>query len=285
MGGATRGVGDFNGFRDRMLSDGHLASLVDFPDSREVFPGVSITGGVCYFLWDSSYSGETRVTTMREGDASTALRKLNEFDVFVRDHMAVKILKKVQSKQEKSIIDILTADTPFGISSNFTGHRAVKRKGDIALYFSKKGKRDVGFIERDSISKNAGLIDKWKVLTPSGHDGGQKIPYIVLGKPWICPPPAASTQTFLAFFVESEDEAKSLETYYRTKFFRFLVSIRKMTQNGFRSTYAFVPQQIWDQEWNDSKLYKKYGLTKEEIDYIELMIRPMDNLNEGELDG
>ena len=277
MGGATRGVGDFNGFRDRMLSDKHLRTLVDFPDPKEVFPGVTITGGVCYFLWDSSYSGDANVTTMREGESSSELRKMDEYDVFVRDHIAIQILKKIEKKQEPSITEILTADTPFGIASNFSGHRETKKKGDISLYYSRKGKRDISFIERENITKNSHLIDKWKVLTPSGYDGGQKIPYIVLGKPWISPPPSVSTQTFLAFFVDSESEAASLESYYRTKFFRFLVSIRKITQNGFRSTYQFVPQQAWDREWNDKDLYKKYGLTKDEKDYIEYMIRPMNN--------
>ena len=275
MGGATRGVGDFNGFRERMLTDKHLRTLVDFPDPREVFPGVTITGGVCYFLWDSAYKGDANVITMREGQGVSATRKMDEYDVFVRDNMAAQILRKVEKHNEPSITEILTADTPFGIASNFAGHRDKKKKGDISLYYSRKGKRDISFIEREQISKNSHLIDKWKVLTPSGYDGGQKIPYIVLGKPWICPPPAVSTQTFLAFFVDSEEEASSLESYYRSKFFRFLVSIRKITQNGFRSTYQFVPQQTWDKEWTDKDLYKKYQLTKEECDYIEYMIRPM----------
>lgn len=278
MGGATRGVGDFNGFRDRMLKDKHLRSLVDFPDPKDVFPGVTITGGVCYFLWDSAYSGDTDVITMRDEQETRAVRQMDEYDVFVRDNMAAQILRKVESKGEVSITEILTADTPFGIASNFDGHRDKKLKGDISLYYSRKGKRDISFIERTQITKNSNLIDKWKVLTPSGYDGGQKIPYIVLGKPWICPPPAVSTQTFLAFCVDSESEAKSLESYYRTKFFRFLVSIRKITQNGFRSTYQFVPQQKWDQEWTDAALYKKYNLTEEESNYIEYMIRPMNNL-------
>jgi site-specific DNA-methyltransferase (adenine-specific) len=279
MGGATRGVGDFNGFRERMLSDGHIRNLVDFPNSKEVFPGVDVKGGVCYFLWDSSHQGDASVITIRDGNEAKAFRKLNEHDVFVRDHMAIQILHKVKMKNELSIINLLTADTPFGIASNFNQFRATKKKGDISLYYSRNGKRDIGFIERSSISKNAALIDKWKVLTPgAGSDGGQKIPDIVLGKPWISTPPAVCTQTFLAFFVDSEKEAESLESYYRTKFFRFLVSLRKITQNGFRSTYEFVPQQKWNQEWSDEKLFKKYELTKEETEYINMMIRPMSNL-------
>jgi site-specific DNA-methyltransferase (adenine-specific) len=275
MGGATRGVGDFNGFREKMLNDSQIRNLVDYPNSKDIFPGVNVMGGICYFLWDSSYRGDAEVTTVRENQLSTAKRKLNEFDVFVRDHMALQILKKVIAKNEKSITEILTADTPFGISSNFTEFRITKRKGDISLYFSRSGKRDVGYINKSVISKNSNLIEKWKVLAPGARGGGQAFPDLVLGKPWIAEPPAVCTQTFLAFFVDTQREAVSLESYYRTKFFRFLVSIRKITQNGFRSTYEFVPQQKWDQDWTDAKLYKKYGLSAEEKEYIESVIRPM----------
>ena len=283
MGGATRGVGDFNGFREKMLNDSQIRNLVDYPNSKEIFPGVDVKGGVCYFLWDSSYNGDAEVTTIRDGKSSTSKRKLNEFDVFIRDEMALQILKKIKAKNEKSVIEILTADTPFGISSNFTEFRTTRRKGDISLYFSRSGKRDIGYVGKSVINKNSQLIEKWKVLAPgAGSDGGQKIPDIVLGKPWIAEPPAVCTQTFLAFFVDTEKEALSVESYYRTKFFRFLVSLRKITQNGFRSTYEFVPQQKWDQDWTDAKLYKKYGLSVEEQEYVESVIRPM--IPQGETD-
>ena len=124
---------------------------------------------------------------------------------------------------------------------------------------------------------------KRQVLVPkAGSDGGQKIPDSVLGKPWLSPPPSIATQTFLAFWVASEDEARSLETYYRTKFFRHLVSLRKLTQHALRSTYSWVPVQAWNRQWTDKALYKKYGLTKEEIDYVEAVIRPMDLSTEGD---
>jgi len=103
----------------------------------------------------------------------------------------------------------------------------------------------------------------------------------VLGKPWISPPPSAATQSFLAFWLESEDEAHSLESYYRTRFFRFLVSLRKITQDALRPMYSWVPMQTWDRQWTDAELYAKYKLTPEEIAYIESVIRPMEPNGEG----
>ena len=70
--------------------------------------------------------------------------------------------------------------------------------------------------------------------------------------------------------------AKSFASYYRTRLFRFLVSLRKITQHALRSTYTWVPQQSWNKTWTDDLLYAKYGITKGEIAFIESMIRSMD---------
>jgi site-specific DNA-methyltransferase (adenine-specific) len=116
----------------------------------------------------------------------------------------------------------------------------------------------------------------WKVLIPeAGSDGGQKIPDVVLGKPWISSPQSVATQSFLAFWVTDEKEAKSLESYCLTKYFRFLVSLRKLTQHALRSTYTLVPMQTWDRIWTDAALYEKYGITADEQAYIESQIKEM----------
>ena len=184
--------------------------------------------------------------------------------------------RKVSKKGEQSITEILTADTPFGIATNFEDYHNKEKPGDVMLYYVKKGKRDVGFIDRSIIAKNTHLIDKWKVLTPkAGSDGGQKIPDVVLGKPWTSPAPSVATQSFLAFCVENKKQATSVESYYRTKFFRHLVSLRKLTQDALRPMYQWVPVQTWDRVWTDEMLYEKYGLSQDEISYIESVIRPM----------
>lgn len=270
-----RGLDDF---RKEMLGSKKMINLVDYPVSKEVFSSVEVKGGICYFLMAPDYQGDCKVTMVRGGDSTTSVRQLDEFDVFVRDTRSVEILRKVLKFKEKSINEILTPDTPFGIATNFTDFHETKRKSDITLYYGKGGKRATAYINEATIEKNKHLIDKWKVLVPeAGSDGGQKIPDSVLGKPWLCPPSSACTQTFLAFYVDTESEANSLESYYRTKFFRHLVSLRKLTQHALRSTYTWVPQQTWDQEWTDEKLYKKYGLTQDEITFIENVIRPMDS--------
>ena len=264
-------------FRKEMLNSHKLQRLVDFPVSREVFPNVEVKGGICYFLWSQSYNGPCDVTIVRGDEKVSSSRQLDEFDVFVRDPRAGGILRKVLKAGEQPITDILTADTPFGIATNFDGFHNKKKQGDVALHYVHSGKRAIGFIPRSTITKNVVLIDKWKVLVPkAGSDGGQKIPDSVLGKPWLSPPPSVATQTFLAFCVASESEARSLKSYYCTKFFRHLVSLRKLTQDALRPMYTWVPLQAWDHQWTDEELYKKYELSREESDYIETVIRPME---------
>jgi site-specific DNA-methyltransferase (adenine-specific) len=269
-------------FRAEMLSSAKLAEIVDFPVSKDVFPGVEVKGGICYFLWEKAHTGRTNVTTIRgEEVIGPVARDLGEFDVFVRDPRAVEILHKVQAKAEPSITEILTGDTPFGIATNFDGYREAAKAGDVALHLVKSGKRLVGYMPKADIKKNAHLIDFWKVLTPkAGSDGGQKIPDVVLGKTMVVAPGSVCTQTFIAFWVSSEGEARSLQSYYCTKFFRFLVSLRKITQDSLRGTYTWVPQQQWNRTWTDALLYEKYGLTQTEIDYVEEVIKPMAGGNE-----
>ncbi len=267
-------------YRESMLSSGKLRRLVDFPISSEVFPGVEVKGGVSYFLWDASHNGMTEVTTVRGGDSSSSLRALNEFDIFVRDTRAVAILHKVLSHKEAFVAEILTAVEPFKWASNFSGFKECSAIGDVPLYYTHKGRRGIGYVSESQIEKNKHLVSKWKVLVPKAGSGGGVIPDLVLGKPWIAPSQSVCTGSFMFFYVDSKEHAQSVQSYYTTKFFRFLVSLRKITQDAIRSTYSWVPMQSWNREWTDADLYKKYSLTKDEIEYVESVIRPMESSNE-----
>jgi len=264
-------------FREAMLNDQRISHLVDYPVASEVFPGVEIKGGVSYFLWDREYSGGCSMTSIRgENVQGPVLRKLSEFDVLVRDSRGLEILHKVQSLGESSIIEQLAADKEFGMTSNYSGYTLEEVDGFIAFYANSGGKRIQGWIDRNDIKKSAHLIDKWKVMVPkAGSDGGQKLPDIVLGTPFIAGPPSVCTQTYLFIYVNSEKEAKNANEYLKSRFVRFLVSLRKISQDATRATYTWVPTQDWNATWDDETLYKKYGITDAEQDYIATMIKEM----------
>jgi site-specific DNA-methyltransferase (adenine-specific) len=264
-------------FRQAMLGDRHMRELVDYPAATDVFPGVEIKAGVCYFLWDAAHEGDCKVTTIRGSEVlGPILRNLGEYDVLVRDARAVSILHKVLKHGEPSINSILTRDTAFGLASNFGGFHETKRSGDVPLYYIRKMKRGMGYVDRVAVTKNAHLIDNWKVLVPEAYNGGDALPHQILGKPLIAPSPSVCTQSFLFFHVGSRKAAMSLQSYYTTRFFRFLVSQRKITQHALHSTYAWVPMQAWNLTWKDEDLYAKYGITRKEQSYIESQVRAMN---------
>jgi len=266
-------------FRAQMLNSGHLRNLSDFPDSGEAFPGVQIKGGVCYFLWDSAHNGTCDVTRVAGGEEHLQRnRELGEFDVFVRDERALGILRKVLAKKEPSVLELVSGDTPFGIATNFEGWSERDGTGRIALHLIKRGKRTVGYMERGGIRKNTEAIDVWKVLVPEAYGAGETFPHQILGKEIVAAPPSVCTQSYLAVWpFESERAANSFASYYRTRLFRFLVSLRKITQHALRSTYSWVPQQSWDRTWTDELLHEKYDITESEVAFIESMIRTMEN--------
>ncbi|MCP5391915.1 MAG: Eco57I restriction-modification methylase domain-containing protein [Sphingomonadaceae bacterium] len=273
-------------FRRNMLGDRHLRTLVDYPNSAQVFPGVDLKSGVCYFLWDREHNGDCAVTLVRDQDlVGPTNRKLDEFDVFIRDERAAGILKKVLKKGEPSFETMLTGDTPFGLATNFKSFRSGEPKdGEVKIYASSNAGRRSGAMQRDLITKNTHLIDAWKVLAPKagpGNSGGHVLPDAVLGKPNVAEPNSVCTQTWIvAGPLKSEKQAEIVARYLQTSFVRFLVSLRKVSQDAMKGVYRWVPQQDWNEDWNDEKLYEKYGITADEIAYIDRMIRPMSVGNE-----
>jgi site-specific DNA-methyltransferase (adenine-specific) len=153
---------------------------------------------------------------------------------------------------------------------------SLKRHGDVTINYIRKMKRGVGYINRKEVIKSAHLIDTWKVLVPQAFNGGDGLPHQILGKPLIAPSPSVCTQSFLFFHVSSKEAAKSIQSYYTTRFFRFLVSVRKITQHATHSTYTWVPMQKWSQIWTDEDLYAKCRITRKEQEYIESHVRPME---------
>jgi site-specific DNA-methyltransferase (adenine-specific) len=263
-------------FRNAMLTSGNLRELVDYQKASDVFPSVKLMGGVSYFLHDKTHHGPCRVSYIRgEETIGPHLRDLSEHDVLVRDFRSLKILRKILKKGDPSITEILSVDKEFGWTSNFTDFDINPVQGDVPLYYVTKGKRLLGSIPRAKISKSVDLVDTWKVLVPKAR-GGESVPDVVLGKPLLVGSPSVCTQTYLFFYLKSKSEAESLQSYIFTKFFRFLVSLRKITQDATKSTYTWVPSQSWDRIWTDKELYKLYDLDDEDIQLIESQIKDMD---------
>lgn len=265
-------------FRDEMLHDNRIRIIHDFLEASDCFPGVVIKGGVCYFLWDRDNKGLCRVLT-HEGDKiiSEMERPLLEknTDVFTRYNEAIPILHKVLEKREESFSKQISSRKPFGLPTNFTDFKGSPFKNSIKIYANQK----IGYIKLEQVIKNKEWIDKYKVYVPKAIGiGNMKTDRLnpVLGEPKSC-----CTETYIVLGVFStKRKAENVISYIETKFFHLLLSLRKITQDTTSKVYTFIPIQDFNESWTDEKLYKKYGLAKKEIDFIESMVRPMELDNE-----
>lgn len=269
-----RGLDDF---RKDMLSDNRLKVIVDYPDATECFTnGIDLSGGVCYFLWDKDYHGNCRVSSIQNGkEKSTMFRPLleNNCDTFIRFNEAVPILHKIQSFKEKSFSQYVSPQTPFGIISSFSKYQDVPFQGSVEL-LCVKGKK---YIDKAYVTKNKQWIGSYKIYISKSYGERGAYPYRFLAKPMIGYPESCCTQTYLMLGpFNDEKECKNVISYIHTRFFRFCVMLKKNTQDAMRNVYSLVPLQDFSHPWTDEMLYQKYGLTDEEIAFVESMIRPMD---------
>ena len=270
-----RGLEDF---RTEMLNDNRLSTLIDYPIASDVFPGIKLNGGVCYFLWEKDYHGNCKVISCLEGERDEVVRPLNEFETFVRFNKAIPIVKKVIKGKFDPLSKIVSKQKPFGLRT----YERPTGKGKIKLFANK----EVGLIEEKKLTQGSQWLNKWKVFLSRGYgEGGEARPYprMVIGKPIVAPPNSACTETYLVIGnYDTKTQASNLANYLKTRFVRFLIALKKNTQDVISDRFDFVPVQDFTESWTDEKLYKKYGLSKDEISFIERMIRPMDQSNESD---
>lgn len=261
-------------FRDEMLHDNRIRQIHDFIEAADCFPGVQIKGGVCYFLWDRDNKGDCLVITHHGDKVTKGMERPlleNDNDVFIRYNEAIEIYHKIAAFKEKSMEELVSPRRPFGLSSNYRG-KTNSTPVDVRLYQN----GGISYIARSDIKINQSFIDEWKVFIPFLGSGSDAFPHMILGKPFIGEPGTVCTETYLVIGTfASELECKNVISYIMTRFFRFLVLLKKPSQNATRKVYTFVPVQDFSQSWTDEELYAKYGLTAEEIAFIESMIRPV----------
>ena len=272
------GVG-LKDFRKRMLESGNLSEIVDFINSGECFPGVDINGGVCYFLWERDYQGDCEFTSVYDGKRTTANRKLDEYDIFIRRNEALSIIKKVMAKGEKTIASDggCSPQTPYGLLSTFRGPTKPTGKNDLAVLSSKGWM----YIPRSEIQKSVDTIDMYKPLISklsSEHAGNpdKNGMYRVLSRMEMLEPGQICTQSYLTVCPSaSKQEAENCFSYLQTKFVRFLLLQTLVGMNISISNFAFVPWQDFSRSWTDEQLYEKYSISEDEQAFINSLIRPM----------
>ena len=268
-----RGMDDF---REEMLHDTRLQILVDYPNAADCFPGIDLSGGVCYFLWNSEYNGICKIVSNRSKDyQSTMNRPLLEpgNDTFIRFNEAIPIIRKIIAYKEPTFDSLVSPQTPFGIVSSFKDYSDKPFEESIAIYTV----NGIKYIREDQVSKNRQWISPYKVFISKSYGERGAYPYRFLAKPFIGTPRSCCTQTYLMIGpFNTSIECENVISYINTRFFRFCIMQKKNTQDAMRGVYSYVPIQDFSQSWTDEKLYAKYGITDEEIKFIESMVRPME---------
>lgn len=266
-----RGLDDF---RANIMNDTRMRVLYDYASSDYCFPGVDISGGICYFLWDKDYDGPCTVTNAESQIAHSVKRYLNEFPILVRSNAAISIIDKVARRKEQTLDTFVSSQKPFGLRT----FARPDENGDLTLRWN-GGK---GPISSDKVTGGTELIDKWKVIVSrvlyehggkADKNGQSRILSILemLGPKEVC------SETYIVVnSYDTEAEAAGLYSYLKTKFARFLIMQATSSIMITRGCFMFVPVQNFAEEWTDEKLYKKYELTEDEIAFIESTIRVME---------
>ena len=258
-------------FRAEMLADRHIRKITDFESASDVFPGVDIAGGVCYFLWERESEGDCEVTNIRGETRTTSIRALNEGSTFIRHGEAVSIVRKIRDRGEPNLSDQVSSAKPFGLRT----FARPQDSGDIVLRWHSGS----GPFPRSEVPLGIEMIDKWKVITSKvsyDHAGmpdknGMRKVFSILD---IIPPGTICTETYLvAGSYDNREYADNLLAYLKTRFVRFLVSQLAFSQDIFKSKFQLVPALDMSRRWSDADLAVRYGLTGSEIAFIESKIR------------
>jgi len=272
----TGGMG-LDNFRNNMMNDPHITHIVDYTNAKDCFPQNSISGGVCYFLRERDRKGLCRFTNINNGEENTDYRTLNEFPVIVRYNRGVSIIHKVQKRNEILLDTIISPLMPYGLSTNVRG-RKEKTSEDTLILHASDG---ITFINPSIITNGFDTINKYKILiskTSAEHAGepGKNGRFRILTSSTkvIGPGEVCTHSYFTIGAFDNKAEAKNALSYLRTRLVRFLLLLSMSSINLSKLVFSFVPMQNFSRPWTDEELYAKYGLTTDEIMFIESMIDP-----------
>lgn len=265
-------------FRSEMLKDNHIRKLVDFENSTNVFPGVDVAGGICYFLWDRDNKGLCEVTNNTKDGKVVSERSLDEFSLFIRHSQAVPIIRKVEkSENPKYFLDkVVTSRKPFGMPTNYKPSR-----NGIPCHFTQR--IGLKYAKKEDVTDNYKILDKWKLLVPATPIAGQTdfskpVGFYYEGNVKIAKPGECCTETWLVAYASNDkNKVHSFKSYLFTKIFRFLLLQAVVSQHVNKGKFRFVPHlDNYNKEYNDGILRKKWGITNEEWEFIDSRIKTIE---------
>lgn len=260
-------------FRSEMLGDRHIRKLVDFGNSNDVFNGVDIAGGICYFLWDRDNEGNCEIKNKTNDSEVSAIRGLDDYDVFVRDNKAVSIIEKVNDAHKGEYLNtVVSSRKPFGLPTNY----APCNSGIPCQFIQRIGLK---YAKKEDVSDPFKLLNKWKLIAPKAPIAGQTdftkpVAIYYDSNIKIIPPGTCCTESFIVLYAaNTEEEILSFKSYLFTKTVRFLLLLSVVSQDITKDRFRFVPHLgKYDKEYTDEQLCKLWNIDATEWEYIDSRI-------------
>lgn len=266
-------------FRSTMMADRHITRMVDYANAKDCFPQNSVSGGVCYFLWERDHEDDCLFTNVSASSSNDKLRPLDEFPVLVRYNRAVEILRKIRSYEETSLASIVSSISPFGIPTSVRGSEDRTSPSDVRLLSS----GGFSYLRRSQVDTSKACFDSFKVAvsqTGAEHacepDRSGQFRVLTSSMRTLAPADVCTHSYLVLGPIGTEGECENLLVYLKTKFARFLVLQAVSSIHISRQTFCFVPLQNFTRAWTDEELYEKYGLSDAEVHFIDELIKPFD---------
>jgi len=261
-------------FRAEMLGDKQIRKIVDYENFKDVFPGVDLAGGACYFLWERGSDGPCEVVNFKDKEPSIMLRDLDEYDTFIRQNLAVEIVRKVQGVNDKGVwlSDKVSARKPFGLPTNYEP----KNSGAPCWFIQRIGKK---YADINDIDDSKGYLNKWKLLAPKAPIAGQTdfskpVGFYYDGNTRLAKPGECCTESFIVLGAfDTEEELLSYKSYIFTKTVRFLLLQTVVSQDVTKKNFCFIPDLVhYSGTYSDEQLCSMWGISEEEWIYIDSRI-------------
>lgn len=261
-------------FRKTMLSDRHIRKLVDYENFKDVFPGVDLAGGASYFLWDRDNMGICEVVNFNQNTPTCVNRYLDEYEFFIRQNLAVEIVRKVQENatEKRTLSDRVSSRKPFGLPTNYTPCAS----GVPCWFIQKIGLK---FANLRDVDNSKGYLHKWKLLVPKAPIAGQTdfskpVGFYYDGNTRIAKPGECCTESWIvAGAFDTEEEVLAYKSYIFTKIVRFLLLQTVVSQDVTKKNFCFIPDlETYQGQYTDKMLCEMWGISEKEWSYIDSRI-------------
>lgn len=288
-------------WNQKMLNDPHIKVLWYRSTSASVFPGTDIKGGVAVTYRDEmNLSGAIKIFTPHE-ELNSILKKVltlefSAFNSLIFAPESYRISKKLHQDHPNAVAQLsdghmydFTTNIFDRLPQVFFAEPPIDEHEYVGLMGRENNRRIIKWIRRDYVEPHENL-DCFKVIIPKANGSGmlgEELSTPVIGQPVIGQPVIGHNQTFISIGAfKTQFEAEACLKYVKSKFARTMLGTLKVTQDNKKSAWANVPLQDFtpasDIDWSksipeiDQQLYKKYGLSQEEINFIESHVKEME---------